>query len=253
MLIGIATLFSMLFGGGSLEVFYLDELDKGIKKEVVDKDRKKELLNETKAYTKTVKEFNKTQKGHLKTLQQKNLDRGTVGDWYIAFYEQRMKERMELQNTFINQRLNLQQKVTDDEWEKIMSRSASAESKMEKKEQKKEMKKNDENFFKEQETAIVTYITDQDRRMIVLEALGVYEATYSQLHDTYENINVENSAFLADKYASKEKMQILADLLNEQRVILFEGYSVFLLALQINATDEEWKPIMKAFNKMLAQ
>ena len=37
----IALIIAALFGGGSLEVFYIDKIEKGVNKYVTDKDRKK--------------------------------------------------------------------------------------------------------------------------------------------------------------------------------------------------------------------
>lgn len=53
MIIGIVTLIMSLLGVGSLEVFYINKLDVEIKKEVVNKDRKKELKVVFKESTKT--------------------------------------------------------------------------------------------------------------------------------------------------------------------------------------------------------
>lgn len=251
MIIGIVTLIMMLFGGGSLDVFYIDKIEQGIKKEVVDKDRKKDIQSDLKAYTKSVKEFNKVRKNQLKDLRKKNLEKSTSGNWYMEFFESRMQERINLQKTFIEQRIALQQKITDDEWGNIMKRASDETTKQTEKEQRKEMKKKDKNAFSDQEKAIVENVADQERRMILLEALGVYELVYDQIHESYENINVNESIFLADKDATEEEMLILAELLNEQRIILYEGYAVFLIVMQEATTDEEWKPIMKAFNKLL--
>ena len=162
-----------------------------------------------------------------------------------------MQERIELQKTFIKQRIALQVKITDDEWEAIMGKAAKETDKLAEKEHRKEMKKKDENAFRAQEKVIVDNVADQNRRMVLLEALGVFETLYGQIHDAYEDINVNDSEFLADKNASKENMLALAGLLNEQRAALYAGNTIFLMAMQKNATNEEWTPIMKAFNKLL--
>jgi hypothetical protein len=215
MIIGIATLIMSLFGGGSLDAFYIDKIEQGIKKEVVDKDRKKELQGDLKAYTKTVKEFNKVRKNQFKDLKQKNLDRSTSESWYVEFFESRLQERIELQKTFIGQRMTLQQKITDDEWEAIMQKASDETTKLAEKEQKKEGKKKDENIFRAQEKAIIDNVGDQPRRITLLEAFTVYEILYNQIHDPYENIDVNESLFLADKDATEEEMLILAGLLND--------------------------------------
>jgi hypothetical protein len=251
MIVGLAALFAMLFGGGSLDYYYIDKIEEGVKKEVVDKDRKKALQAELKAYTKVVKEFYKVRNKDLKELKTKNLERGVNEDYYLDFFDKRMQARIKLQKTTLDSRLSLQEKITDDEWDAIMKKASSAETKEEEKAKHKEAKKNDKNVFREQETAIVQNVADQDRRAIILKGLAVYEATYDQIHETYESINVNESQALIDKNLTREKILAIDEQLNEQRMTLYKGFSVFVIITKANSTEEDYKVIMKAFNKLL--
>ena len=49
----------------------------------------------------------------------------------------------------------------------------------------------------------------------------------------------------------RPKMLVLAELLNEQRRTLYKGFSVFVITTEASTTDEEYKAIMKAFNRLL--
>lgn len=251
MIVGLVSLIMLLFGGGSIDYFYVDKIEEGIKKDVVDKDRKKELQAETKAFTKIVKEFNKTRKKQFKELREKNLDRGNNTEYYLDFFKQLNEERIKLQNSTIDVRLALQEKITDEEWDAIMKRSTDAQTKEAEKEQRKEIKKNDKNFFREQEAAIVENVADRDRREALLGGLAVYEIVYDQIHASYESLNVNESQNLVNKNLTREDMFILAEKLNEQRLILIEAYSVFLITTKKYSTEADYKPIMKAFNKLL--
>ena len=62
MLIGLATLITILLFGGGQDYFLVMNLDKGIKKFVVEKERKKEILAEFKIAKKEVKKLSKTRK-----------------------------------------------------------------------------------------------------------------------------------------------------------------------------------------------
>lgn len=250
MIVGILTLFMSLFGIGSTDVFYMDKIEEGINKEIKDKDRKKDLKNIIKDYKKTVKEFNKARSKQLKDLRQKNLERSTSEEWYVEFYESRMEEKIELEKTFIEQRIALQEEITEEEWSAIVSRSMDASTKQKEKEEKKKSKQKDKNAFALQEKAIVENVSDRDRRMVLLDALSVFESTYENIHNAYVSINIDNAEFLSDKYALAEDMLILAEKLNEQRLLLYKGNTVFLMVMKEYATEEEWKPIMKAYNKL---
>jgi hypothetical protein len=241
----------LLFGGGNMEVFYIDKIDQGIKEYVIDKERKKDLQSDLKVYTKAVKEFNKKRKSQLKDLKKKNLDRNTPDKWYLDFFNTTMEERKKLQATFINGRIELQQKIRDDEWAKMMKMASDEATKMAEKAQKKERKKKDNNLFESQEKAVNEHISDQNKRSKALEALKEYEKDYNDIAMAYDNLNVNESDFLVDKNAAKEDMQKFGDTLNKQRSKMYEGYIDFLIALKENTNDEEWESIIREFNKVI--
>jgi hypothetical protein len=251
MLIGLATLIAALFGGGGVDYFYLDKIELGVKKEIVDKDLKKDIEDDLKDFTKKVKEFRKNREGQLKELKEKNLNKSTSEEWYADFFAERMKERIEFQNITIDTRLVVQNKITDDEWAAIMNVASGAEKKEEEKVQRKEMKANDKNFFREQEKAIVENIANQEQRANILKALSIYEFVYDQIHESYEKIHSIESQFLSNRNVTKKEMLILAERMNEQRVILYKAYAIYAATTEKNTNEEDYKTIMKAFNKLL--
>ena len=115
-------LFSMLFGTGSLDVFYIDKIEQGVNKEVEDKERKKKIKVTLKEYSNTAKKFDKCRKKQIEELKKKNLNKTTSKDWYQDFFAMRMEERKKLQEQFIDQRMMLQNNIMEEEWQKIMQR-----------------------------------------------------------------------------------------------------------------------------------
>ena len=251
MIIGIATLIMMLFGAGSVEVFYLDKIELGVNKQITDKDRKKELQAELEEYKKAAKVFYKKRKGLLKELKKQNLDNNTSPQWYQDFFNSRMIERKKQEALYIDQRILLQQKITADEWANIMKIAQDEASKLAEKEQKKERKKNDDNIFRNLEKAVNEEISDETKRARVLAKLLEYEKEYNAIVADYDAINIQEVDFLEDRNASKEQMHKLADALNKQRTKMYDGYMDFIMTMNKNTTEEEWKPIIKEFNKVL--
>ena len=249
MLIGLFTLLLGIFGVGSEDVFYLDKIDKGIKKYVTDQERKKELQGDLKNYTKALNQFAKILKGHLKELKKKNHDRNTTRQWYVDFFDSRMEERKELQALFIDQRSNLQKNITEDEWTEIMQMATKEANKVEGKEQKKELKQKSKNIFENQEQVIKDVIFDPDKKSKVQEALRTYEQEFIEAQEAYGDININETDFLADKNASKADMQKFADNLNVQTINMYKAYMDFLMEMKENTNDEEWASIIKVFNK----
>ena len=251
MIVGIVTLFSMLFGvGGQVDIFFLDNLDKGVKKYVVDKDRKKELQGILKDYTSTLKDFRKERKSKVKDLKEKNKDRSGTEEWFRDFFTGRIDEREELQAYWIEHRLELQEKIMPDEWALIIKMAEDEVAKLEAKEQKKARKQKDKDIFSKLETTINEQIADQGKRSEVMTALEQYEKKVDELGDNLKDINVTETDFLADQNATKEDMEKVARSINDLRKELYSSYSSFYLEVLENTTVEEWNPIMKEFNKM---
>jgi len=78
MIAGTVFLLSILFGGGALEVFYVDKFEKGTKKYVVDKERKSDILGDIKVAKKVIKQFNKDRKKQLKAYKKLNALQSTT-------------------------------------------------------------------------------------------------------------------------------------------------------------------------------
>ena len=116
----IALIIAAFFGGGGLEVFYIDEIEKGVNKYVLDKDYKKELQGYFKEYQKIHKSWNKGREKDLKELKKQNLDRAVSVSWHRDFFKKRLDQTDEVQADFIDYRINLQNAINDDEWAQIM-------------------------------------------------------------------------------------------------------------------------------------
>ena len=73
-----------------------------------------------------------------------------------------------------------------------------------------------------------------------------------ELNKSYDNINVVGNDLLIDKYASRDDMQAVADSLNKLRFNMYENFLEFIDELKQFTSDEEWKAIMKDFNKAMS-
>ena len=97
MIVGLATLISILFFGGVGETFLVDKLEKGVKQYVVDKERKKDITADLKITAKYVKAFNKERKNKLKTFQNLNADRNKSIEDFASFFEELISDRITFQ------------------------------------------------------------------------------------------------------------------------------------------------------------
>lgn len=86
MISGLIVLLGLIFGGGSIEYFFIAEFEKSINKYVDNKERKKELRAHAKNYQKAVNEYKKQYKNQVDLFKEKNLDKRTSKQDYIKIF-----------------------------------------------------------------------------------------------------------------------------------------------------------------------
>ena len=249
MLIGF--LIMTLFGGGSVDVFYIDKLEPGVNKFVENKIRQKKLKVELKEYKKAVHQFNKWHKKRIKELKIRNLDKNTTKKWYEEFFAMGVVEIEQLQEKFMHQRIFLQENIKQDEWDKIMNMASDVTAKSEEKDNKKKKKENDKDLFENLKTSINVQFVDEDKLVKSMMALNLFEQMYYEINDAYENININETDFLKDKNATKAQMIKLTGILNDKRAQMYKAYTDFVVVLKENTNDEEWEVLIKKLNKTL--
>ena len=248
----IALVISILFGGGSLEVFFIDKIEKGVNIYVTDKDRKNELHANFKEYNKLYKSWNKGLSRDLKSLKKQNLDRTVPLSWYEDFFKIRLDQTAEIQTSFIAYRITLQNAINDDEWAQIMELASSAEIKEQEKEEKKEAgKKNHKEFSDFLSQTANENIVNPDSKRELMAAWNILKEEYDEIIETYDNINVEDNEVLVNKYATEEEMKEIGVKLSSIRAKVYEADIVFLTVLKEHTSNEVYKSIMKEFNKRL--
>ena len=247
----IALLVSILFGGGSMEVFFIDKIEKGVNIYVTDKDRKKELHGYFKEYKKAHKSWNKEIRKDLKKFKKQNLDRTVPISWYEDFFKKRLDQTAEIQANFIDYRINLQNAINDDEWAQIIELASSAEMKEQEKEEKEARKKSDKNLLDNLKQTVNENIFHPDSKREIQAAWNIFKENYEQIVVTYDNINVEDNEVIVNKYVSEEALEAIVVKVGSIRAELYEACIDFLAVLKENSSNEEYKSIMKEFNKLV--
>jgi len=247
MLIALATLISFLFFGGAGEIFYVDKFEKGIKKYVLEKDRKKEILAEVKSAKSVFKDFNKARKNDFKTFSKMYIDRNTSSAQLSSFIDELQSSRNEFQNTIIDQRLLIFAKIKPEEWNQIVETSQTVAEKRIEKYKKKESKAKD--VFAKTKAKIESDILNAGKKSNLIRGLEDLEKSIKNLEALIVSINPVHNEILADKDAGKEKLIEFTSEENEQRRILLESLIAFRNTAKDNLAEIEWNKIMKTFSK----
>lgn len=125
MLVATATLIAVLILGAGMDFYFIESLEQGVKKEVVDKSRRKEINSLLSDYKKNVKSYNKVKKSYLKDLEYLTLDQYTTADDFEMWSAGLDSITINHQLYAIDTRNSVVELLTEDEWDHIILREKS--------------------------------------------------------------------------------------------------------------------------------
>ena len=245
MIIGVITLITVLFFGGPVNFFPIQDVDTGIKKYVADKDRKKELLAEIKGYKKSAKEMTKVQNGYIKELKSLYADRNARRENFEEYKKKLLAGANQIQEKTIEARMQIIDRIQPEEWVQILDLSESRVQKA----KDKQLKKGEKNPFAKFEATISKEVADPAKRKKVLEALDMYKTHFQTLTEKIASRNVIDLPTLKNKSASKAELQTLAKEVNTIRSSVFDAVVDFHFEMKENTSEAEFDKLVKAFNK----
>lgn len=228
-------------------MFYLNKIEDGVKKEVKDKERKKELKNLLSTYSQINKSHNKNSKKALDSLKDANLQYETSVDWYKSFFQRRMDERKEIQAIYIDLRLQLTQKITDEEWQEIIKYDDDSDPK-EKEKLDQRITKSIESFNKHLEKVVddpgnVEQLSKYYRDF--LDEQRKFTNAFDEVGEYSNSITI-----LSNKNASREDLYTIRNELNQKRLELYDSYVNFISKTKAISKKKDWQSIAKQVNKI---
>ena len=256
MIIGTIALITLLLGGGGLDFFFIDNLEKGVKEYVIEKDREKEILADLKTSKKLISNFHKEREAKHKTFKKLNFSHETNREDLVGFFNELYKERVAYQKEMVDERLAVNKKIKADEWDSIMVFSKISLDKQIEKEQKK-LEKNKEKGkefapFVKTRKAITENVLDSEKQQALKSGLDKMISSIEGLTIETEAINTNESNLLTRQNATKDELLKLGDELNEMRRHIFDELIDFHILVKENTNRTEWDKIMKTFNKELS-
>jgi hypothetical protein len=252
MIIGLTTLIAILFFGGVSETFLVDKLDKGVKKYVIEKERKKEITADLREAKKYIKAFNKERKKQFKTFQEMNTDKNISRVQMEEFFVQLMKDRRVFEDRVIEDRISISAKLRPGEWDAIMDYSRASVNKTKTKSEKKVAKGKFSEPFEKTFEVIEKDIADSVKLQNVRNALTTFVESQKRTVSTLLSMNSVDSNILSKQKASRDELKDLAENLNVHRKKAFDDLVEFHYTVVEQTTDEDWAKVMKSFNKELS-
>jgi hypothetical protein len=247
MIAALVTLIISLFFGGPNELFYVDDLDKGIKKHIVDKERKKELLTDYKLAKSSIKAFEKARKKDFKEFVKLYKESSTNTEQLTSFLTELESKRNKFQSDLIDTRVSLYKKIEPQEWENILATSTRASEKRIEKLEKSKAKGKE--AYGKTFSAINSTISDESKRAAINNSLKEIISSVQELENMIISVNTSDNTILADKNSSREDLLKITNKEAELRVPIIESLIDFHQTTKQNCSADEFETIMKSFLK----
>ena len=235
------------------EIFLVEQLEKGVKKYVEDKDRRDEILAVTSPTKYSIKEFNKRREEQVKEFRKINANQNNSREKFEQYFESRIRERFEIQMIMIENRVRMHEMITPGEWDLIME--------MEKKVRQKNIDRFDKKLskgkyispFKGLERAIDQVIDDESKKKELRNALKSFESTHLSWVDKANYFSALHNEIIAKKDASKEELidEIMG--LNNLRLEMYSDIINFRFIILEYTDNEEWEALINELNKIMGK
>ena len=243
-----ALLFSLIFSGGDETIVINAEVKKLLRNNMSDGDRKEYALNLTKSYMDEVKYFNKIQKKRLKQLQSVFKERNSTSSDFLKLYEEYFSDLIIIQNKGIAGRKELQDILTEDEWQLILNSIDEDSAKVAKKKLKNRSKLNRKaGKFKIKAT---NHLKDTRKRQIVGAQLEIYTKEYMGYVEYRDGLKYYNNEVLRFQHSNTLEMANLLNERTEKRKKLFDEYIELHQILVQNTTEKEWGGVVRKMNRV---
>jgi hypothetical protein len=253
MLIGLATLLILLFSGGPEEVFLIPNAEKNLKSIIADKDKKSQAVALFKTTKQEIKAFNKELKQKSKELQN-NSYRGNLTEPAVKqLLKESFEHRKNIQSHLIDQRLQLRELLTEDEWDRFMEVSIQEMASKEKKAQKAQVKKGKEaeKLLAKLKSSLEKNISDADKLDKALKDYSDFEQLIIGKFEQLNALTFENNSAVKDYSVDKETLSIIYSDLNGARQELYNGFLTMRSSMTAYLTEDEWSAISKNFIELL--
>jgi hypothetical protein len=243
MIISTIAVISMLFGSGLGAFFEIPQVEKLIKENVEDKDRKKEATTISKEYFKAVKKIRNEENKVIKELKKAAAIRSTTKEELNVLIDSISSIDLKGRQTWVKMRLEITKILTKEEFDKIIIAGTTEDKKVEKQNLKAKQKR--DKAIQDIRVSLKEVITDQAKINNVLEDFQQYEDAVNDLFKMHDEINYKLDETLRKYDVSEEELQTIMENVGKYNDGVLNAFETFNFQLVEQTTDEEWENINK--------
>jgi len=248
MLIGLGIALIAIFFGGSDKSLLLSDVDKYVKKEIQDKDRKAIIEQESKAVAKLDKAYAKRTKRHTKELVAMVSNHNTSLDEYEVFFAELMAYEIESSESYIVHRITVQETLTNDEW-MVMLAEANKEIKKAEKSNAKLLVEFKKGLAKSKDRLLMAIPPDKVEEA-ELATIKLHKVMYDFAEELLESNQLEDQ-LLTSQGATEADLLKVIDLDNTRWLGLLNGFAQLHNNLSEIVPEGNWKPIATELTKLI--
>jgi hypothetical protein len=182
-------------------------------------------------------------------MKKLNLDRNSEKDSIYQVLNDASDLWEKLQASGVDNRVLVQEMLTQEEWEKIISKSIDELSKKEVKNLEKEHKNFDKEYDKLQ-SAIAKQITNPERLKIIDQSFLDFKILLKDYIQSNKEKTLRYNDVFQNLNATKSDLAEAVSFVDESRTKLFDGIVKLHFELTEITTEEEWTKIAKSVNKL---
>jgi hypothetical protein len=187
----------------------------------------------------------------MKSLQEYNLDRDATLYQFNAFYKKRKADRDQITTLSIDRRIQIQEKITDDEWAGILQNGEAIVKEQNEKLEKKEAKGNVNDVFEDVRTSINEVVQNAESRKNAITAFEEFQSAFREMERAVSERYGMRNDVVKNRISTKEELLAIATELTEYRKSSYDDLVKFHFKMIQTLEEEEWDTVMKSFNRIL--
>ena len=244
-----ALLFSIIFSNSSKNVFINEGLKKQVKKHVENKEIKKDILVQVRALEKKGKALRKKEKKLGKELSKLNSNRDATRGDFDELFEKYFKIYEDFHLASLEARLDVKDKLTQEEWNHIVEEADQDYAKWKKKKEKKIARF--KRKMEKKESRALSIIRDEQKRNEAHEAIRNFKLKIIEIQSGINQFNYTENEVLKSRNSSREELEQLYHSMEELEMSAIQAFEDLHFQLMSLTTEEEFRKIQKSINKII--
>lgn len=249
MIVATATLITILLLGAPSEFYYMESLEKGVKKEVQVKSTKKEINTLLSEYKKEVKAYNKVKKSYMKELDDMINSQFTSAEEFQSWSDELRSLTRDHQLKSIAYRMETGNLISDTEWEGIVGSEKDRMLKEYDKTSKKAAKNSLDKKFAKFEEYILNSDMHECDKIEAVESLSEFQTNIYHLSSFEKEAQLNYHSIILNQHSSLDELETIYANKNEASSDSYDSLVKLHEYMSTNLSEKGWQKFIGQLRK----